>query len=180
MQKVTYAPIKAILYYIALISFSANAKAFESTASSRLIEKDQGVLWVEQGGDGRHPGDLAAALSQQPPYMVIYVSTIDDYEDRAISHALELAEWFEKHPDTPDHVPVVAFKSQYNTHFHIEIMGVHYVHEKHAPTGKMGPQETYRVRENVVLTYRARMKMRENGEYDRLPVKDVTVVRKQD
>jgi len=178
MQAVTYAPLKAALLCAALTLFST--MRIHAEVPSKLIEDSKGVLWVARGDNQGHPGALAAALSQRPPYMVIYVSTTDEYEDRAIAHARGLAKWFGDQPDGPDKVPVVALKSKYNTHFYIEICGIHYTHDEFAPEGKMGPQETYRVREDALLTYRARVALQREGATDFMPVTEVTVVRNQD
>ncbi|WP_309385718.1 hypothetical protein [Cerasicoccus frondis] len=151
-----------------------------ATIPSQLVEDGRGVLWVERGNDNRHPGDLAAGLSQRPPYFVIYVSTTDEYENRAIDHALNLAEWFNDQPDGPRNVPVVAFKSKHNTHFYFLVYGLKYNHTEHAPDGQMGPQATYKVREHAILDYQASGILWNEGKYKFMPIKTVTVVQNQD
>ncbi len=124
---------------------------------SILVPKENGVLWFQKGDDRNTPLALALGQSLKEPYFVIFVSTTDEYEEKAIPHALKLAKWFEDTPQAPKKIAVVAYKSTRATYFVYYINGLHYAHKTDAPDGIMGPQESFKLREDAVLTYRASM-----------------------
>lgn len=134
--------------------------------ASKLVPDENGVLWFEQGEDHETPLRLSAKLSKKEPYFVVFLSTTDEYEEPAIRHARNLAKWFEEHPDAPDNVPVVAYKSQKATYYLFHTFGIRYRHHELVPDGIMTPQESQKLRKNAALSYKARIFLRERGELD--------------
>lgn len=131
---------------------------------SILVPDENGVLWFQKGDDMSTPLVKALRLSQKEPYMVVFVSTTDAYKEEAVAHAQMLAKWFEDNPHTPKKVPVVAYNSSRATFFAFYINGLHYIHKEDAPIGIMGPQESFKLREDAVLTYRARMIIKDRNK----------------
>lgn len=138
-------------------STTAEEHSPHSKTPSILVPKENGVLWFQKGNDRNTPLSLALGQSLKDPYFVIFVSTTEEYEEKAIPHALKLAKWFEGHPQAPKKIAVVAYKSTRTTYFAYYINGMHYSHDSEATDGIMGPQESFKLKEDTVLTYRARM-----------------------
>lgn len=94
------------------VSAEEAPKDTEKPQKASVFRKEQdGVLWFEQGTDGETKYSAAMALSAQSDDIVIVVSTSEKHLEKAVGLAVKMAKALQKRDDTPDHVPVVAFKS---------------------------------------------------------------------
>ena len=87
-------------------------KAGEKTAAASILRQDSdGVLWFEEGGDGKTEYSSAMVLSAKTDGIVILVSASEKHIKKAVGLAIKMRNALQKREDTPDDIPVVAFKS---------------------------------------------------------------------
>jgi len=152
----------------------------EIPEKSRLVEDQEGVLWVEQGKDIELPLIMASRLSKFEPHFVVFVSTTEQHRVQAIAHAQNLAAYFEKHPDAPNQVPVVAHLSPDKTYYYFMIMGNPFFDKTETPNGIMNPKQAQKFREDAVMTFRARMVLKFRGAYKGITLTEVPILRSQE
>lgn len=141
---------------------------------SILVPDDDGVLWFKKGNDYSTPLVEAVRLSSRKPFFVVFVSTTSTHREKAVAHAKTLAKWFEDHPQTPEYVPVLAYESNRATYFAYYMNGVHYRHEELAPKGIMGPQESFKLRQDAIITFRASETIRQREKLSQTVTVDQT------
>ena len=147
-------------------TLTCTVQAKKSTTPSKLVPDTDGVLWFVKGDDKQTPLYLSAKLSKQEPYFVVFVSTTDEFQEPAIRHARNLAKWFEEHPDAPDKVPVIAYKSEKHTYYMFHNYGIRYRDVDLHPSGIMNPQESQKLREDAALSFRVRTILKKQGEFE--------------
>lgn len=75
---------------------------------SRLVERSDGVLWYQQGGDGRTPTGLVTDESEDSNSIIIYADGAPDNVMSLVAGAQGLARWLKKQPGIYQNVIVAA------------------------------------------------------------------------
>ncbi|MGJ8678468.1 MAG: hypothetical protein ACSHX0_13220 [Akkermansiaceae bacterium] len=103
--------------YILCVLFTSTFSYAEEKLS--VFKKDkEGVLWFEKGDDGETKFSAAMILSAKIDGIVVVVAANEKHIKDAVKLAIKMRNALQKYENTPDHIPVVAFKD--------EKPGVHY------------------------------------------------------
>ena len=130
---------------------------------SKLVPDEDGVMWFERGTDGNTYLSMGSGLSDKTDGFVVIVATNEKHAVKAVDHAQKLADWFEKQPQMPDHVPVVAYMNTKGVGYLYSTDGIGYGNED-INNVMMSPKQAADARENAILAYRATRIVKERHE----------------
>lgn len=126
--------------------------------NATLRADDQGVLWHVPGQDGTSPLTQAIKLSYNGEGFVIFVATSQEHKEQAIAHAIKLQKWFAQSKHTSKHIPIVAYDmTEDGVFYRFYLDGVSFDDDIFGPMGNYSPQNSIKVLDKVLKTYRASM-----------------------
>lgn len=148
--------------------FAFTPACFAEKNTSRLepMSGEKGVFRYVEGDGSISALTLSARLSKTADRFIILVTTTKEYEAQALAHGKKLARWFEDNIDAISSVRIILEPSKIGVGYIFHISGLRYFDDHYAPKGVMGPQTTVDARQDVIITYKARMIWLERGDYN--------------
>lgn len=144
-------------------ALTAALGATPSKSFLKPVDVDQSIYAYVDGSDGISASILSARKSETGDQFVVFVGTTDAYYSQATSHAVKLANWFEKNLEDVSNVPVVVFLNEKGVGYSFHMNGLGYKHKEHAAEGVMNPQETVAALGDAKLEYQAILALSKAG-----------------
>lgn len=124
---------------------------FRKVIRPSVFKKDkEGVLWFEKGDDGETKYSSAMILSAKLDGIVVVVVANEKHIKGAVGLAIKMRNALQNSKDTPDHIPVVAVKSDKpGAHYRFYSDGMFYGSRE--SLGVFGPADAKKHLEKVIM-----------------------------